>query len=73
VATLHRTGLPDQLLPLVRRQLGDQLAEELRRLDADQPYAEALAAATDTAGLSDRPGSRVHIWHDPQPAEPAQT
>jgi glucose-6-phosphate dehydrogenase assembly protein OpcA len=67
-ATLSRTGLPDRAMPLVRRQLGDQLAEELRRLDADQPYADALAAATNRAGLSARPGSRVHIWHDPQPA-----
>ena len=29
-----------------RRPLGDELAEELRRLDPDQPYAAALAAAT---------------------------
>jgi len=68
VATLSRTGLPDRVMPLARRQLGDQLAEELRRLDADQPYAEALEAATNRSGLSRRPGSRVHIWHDPQPS-----
>ena len=24
--------------------------------------------ATGTAGLNDRPGGRVHIWHDPTPA-----
>ena len=67
-AILIRTGQADRPLPLVRRQLGDQLAEELRRLDADQPYADALAVATDRAGLSSRPASRVHIWHDPQPS-----
>jgi glucose-6-phosphate dehydrogenase assembly protein OpcA len=68
VATLKRTGLPERALPLVRRQLGDQLAEELRRLDPDQPYAAALECATGVTGLDSRPGTRVHIWHDPQPA-----
>ena len=53
-ATLRRTGLPDRVLPLVRRPLGEELAEELRRLDADQPYAAALAAATGRTGLDDR-------------------
>jgi len=71
VALLNRTGLPERVLPLVRRQLGDQLAEELRRLDADQPYAAALEAATGRSGLSGRPGARVHVWHDPAPADGA--
>jgi len=62
---LRRTGLPERVLPLPRRLLGDQLAEELRRLDADQPYASALEAATGTTGISDRPGARVHVWYDP--------
>jgi glucose-6-phosphate dehydrogenase assembly protein OpcA len=66
-ARLARTGMPERAMPLIRRQLGDQLAEELRRLDADQPYARALEAATGVFGLLDRPSSRVHIWHDPQP------
>jgi glucose-6-phosphate dehydrogenase assembly protein OpcA len=70
VATLRRTGLPDRMLPLTRRQLGDQLAEELRRLDPDQPYAAALEAATGVGGLDSRPATRVHIWHDPAPATP---
>ena len=65
---LRRSGMPDRILPLVRRQLGDQLAEELRRLDADQPYGTALEAATGFSGLNFRPASRVHIWHDPTPA-----
>ena len=69
MALLNRTGLPERVLPLVRRQLGDQLAEELRRLDADQPYAAALEAATGRSGLSQRPGARVHVWHDPAPAD----
>jgi glucose-6-phosphate dehydrogenase assembly protein OpcA len=68
-AVLRRTGHPEQVLPLVPRRLGDELAEELRRLDPDQPYAEALSAATGVAGLHLRPASRVHIWHDPALAE----
>ena len=65
VATLRRTGLVDRTLPLIRRQLGDQLAEELRRLDPDQTYANALSAATGVTGLDSRDPSRVHIWVDP--------
>ena len=64
-ATLSRTGQPDRTMPLPRRDLGDLLAEELRRLDADETYAEALGAATGFSGLSERPGARKHIWQDP--------
>jgi len=70
MAVLRRTGLPDRTLPLVRRQLGELLAEELRRLDADQSYAAALEAATGASGLALSSPSRVHIWHDPQPPAP---
>jgi len=45
-AILARTGQPERYLPLNRREVGDLIGEELRRLDADQPYAAALAAAT---------------------------
>lgn len=44
-ARLARSGQPDRVLPLPRRQLGDLIGEELRRLDPDEPYADALAAA----------------------------
>ncbi|MDW5328099.1 glucose-6-phosphate dehydrogenase assembly protein OpcA [Plantactinospora sp. KLBMP9567] len=64
-ATFRRTGQADRQLPLVRRPLGDELAEELRRLDPDQIYAEALGAAAGVAGLDRRPAQRVHIWKDP--------
>jgi glucose-6-phosphate dehydrogenase assembly protein OpcA len=64
-AVLTRTGQPDRTLPLPRRDLGELLAEELRRLDPDEPYAEALEAATGTSGLSDRSPHRTHEWHDP--------
>ncbi|TQM31979.1 glucose-6-phosphate dehydrogenase assembly protein OpcA [Nocardia bhagyanarayanae] len=42
-ATLTRTGDPDQRIALARRETRDCLAEELRRLDADEIYHEALA------------------------------
>lgn len=42
-ATVTRTGDPDQRIALARRETRDCLAEELRRLDADDIYAEALA------------------------------
>lgn len=68
-AVLHRPGYEDRVMPLVERRLGEELAEELRRLDADQPYAAALAAAFGVDGLADRPRNRVHIWKDPGLAE----
>ncbi|WP_319943421.1 glucose-6-phosphate dehydrogenase assembly protein OpcA [Nocardia aurantia] len=42
-ATLERTGEPNARFALARRETKDCLAEELRRLDADEVYAEALA------------------------------
>ncbi len=65
LATLSRTDEPDRQLPLARRGLGDLLAEELRRLDADEIYAEALSAATGVRGLSERSPGRTLIWRDP--------
>ena len=44
-ATLSRPGQPDRRVALPRRPTADLLAEELRRLDADEVYAEALAKA----------------------------
>jgi glucose-6-phosphate dehydrogenase assembly protein OpcA len=64
-ATLRRGGHGERLLPLLTRTLGEELAEELRRLDADQTYAAALSAATGVPGLPERPASRVHTWVDP--------
>lgn len=67
-AILRRTGVPDRVQPLARRSLGEQLAEEVKRLDPDQPYGEALAAATGLTGLSERSPHRSHVWKDPMPA-----
>jgi glucose-6-phosphate dehydrogenase assembly protein OpcA len=68
-AVLRRTGQEDRELPLPRRPLGDELAEELRRLDADQIFCESLEALSGITGLETRPPMRVHIWHDPALAE----
>ena len=65
MATFSRTGQPERQLPLLRRTLGDLLAEELRRLDADEVYAEALEQATGTSGLSMRQSRRTLVWRDP--------
>jgi Glucose-6-phosphate dehydrogenase subunit C-terminal domain len=63
---LQRAGQPDSEVTLPERELGDLLAEELRRLDADQPYGDALGQATGVPGLNDRPDEpRTHIWVDP--------
>ena len=41
-ATLTRTAKPEALIPLARREANECLAEDLRRLDADEIYHEAL-------------------------------
>jgi glucose-6-phosphate dehydrogenase assembly protein OpcA len=64
-AVFSRTGQVDRNLPLVPRPLGDELAEELRRLDPDQIYAEALGMFAGIPDLNDRPAERVHVWSDP--------
>jgi glucose-6-phosphate dehydrogenase assembly protein OpcA len=65
LATLTRGNEPERQLPLPRRQLGDLLAEELRRMDPDYVYAEALAAATGVRGLERHTATRSHVWRDP--------
>ncbi|GAA5067769.1 glucose-6-phosphate dehydrogenase assembly protein OpcA [Thermocatellispora tengchongensis] len=42
LATLRRPGQPDRHVALARRHTSELLAEELRRLDPDEIYAEAL-------------------------------
>lgn len=74
-ALLRVDGHPERRLALCQRPLGEELAEELRRLDADEIYASALAAAAGLAGLDARPPRRVHVWVDPcqSEADPAPT
>jgi glucose-6-phosphate dehydrogenase assembly protein OpcA len=63
-ALLQRAGQPDRRLPLERREVGDLLAEELRRLDADEIYAAALSRATGVEVSRGR-ATRTHVWQDP--------
>ena len=62
---MKRPGQADTIQPFPQRTTGDMLAEELRRLDADEPYAEALGAVSGIPDLASRPASRTHIWNDP--------
>ena len=43
---LHRDGQPDSIAPFPERSTGELLAEELRRLDDDHTYADALGTVT---------------------------
>ncbi|MCF6733669.1 glucose-6-phosphate dehydrogenase assembly protein OpcA [Blastococcus sp. KM273129] len=68
-AVIVQPGRADTTVPLPERGLGDLLGEELRRLDPDEPYGQALETATGRTGLAGRPRTRQHIWVDPtQPA-----
>ena len=62
---LHREGQQDSFMPFGERPLGELLAEELRRLDHDHVYAEALSTVTGVEGIEDRSAHRQHIWYDP--------
>jgi glucose-6-phosphate dehydrogenase assembly protein OpcA len=64
-ALFSRSGQEDRYMPLPKRPVGDELAEELRRLDADQIYGEALGAMAGVTDLDKREPMRVHIWKDP--------
>jgi glucose-6-phosphate dehydrogenase assembly protein OpcA len=66
---LRREGQQDSFAPFGERPLGELLAEELRRLDHDEVYAEALSTVTGINGLENRSPVRQHIWHDPAVAE----
>jgi glucose-6-phosphate dehydrogenase assembly protein OpcA len=64
VATLTRGSESPRALPLPRRGLGDLLAEELRRMDPDPVYADALSTTT-RVSVNQDPGTRVLVWRDP--------
>ena len=60
----HLPALPARRRPspCPTGSLGDLLSEELRRLDTDEPYSEALEAATGVTGLADRSaGARARL------------
>ena len=64
-ALFSRTGQEPRYMPLPKRPVGDELAEELRRLDPDQIYGDALGAMAGVPDLDKRQPMRVHVWKDP--------
>jgi glucose-6-phosphate dehydrogenase assembly protein OpcA len=67
VATLSRPGQPDRQVALHRRSTAELLAEELRRLDPDEVYHEAVqrfAKGLDASAAKPAPASA------PKPARP---
>ena len=64
-AVLSQPLRPDAAVSLPERALGDLLSEELRRLDPDEPYSDALESATGVSGLAERSPNREHVWFDP--------
>jgi glucose-6-phosphate dehydrogenase assembly protein OpcA len=67
VGTLTQPGQPDRRVALQRKSVRDCLAEELRRLDSDEIYAETLRAlnrvvrgrAANSASPAAKPASRT--------------
>ncbi|MCW2700339.1 MAG: opcA [Blastococcus sp.] len=68
-AVISQPFRPDASVALPERPLGDLLSEELRRLDDDEPYSDALEAATRVTGLADHSPVREHVWFDPAEAD----
>ncbi len=68
-AVISQPFRPDATVALPERPLGDLLSEELRRLDDDEPYSDALEAATGVTGLADHSPMREHVWFDPAEAD----
>lgn len=68
-AVISQPNRPDATVALPERALGELLSEELRRLDPDEPYSDALEAAMGVEGLSERPAEREHVWFDPAAPE----
>ena len=66
---LRRSNQPETIAPFGERSLGELLAEELRRLDNDTIYADALGAVCSVDDLNHRPAKRVHVWRDPALAD----
>jgi len=64
-AVISQPFRPDSTVALPDRTLGDLLGEELRRLDPDEPFSDALEAATGVTDLSERSPVREHVWFDP--------
>jgi len=60
-ATLCRPAEPDRYVALHRRDIAELLAEELRRLDPDEVYGEALATLAAQADVSQAGVSQADV------------
>ena len=68
-AVIDQPFRPESVVALPDRSLGELIGEELRRLDSDEPYSEALESVTGATGLSVRAACRDHVWFDPMRPE----
>ncbi len=64
-AVISQPKRPDATVAVPARSLGELLSEDLRRLDPDEPYSDALEAAIGLNGLTERSAEREHVWFDP--------
>ena len=71
-AVINQPFRPEAVVALPDRTLGELIGEELRRLDPDEPYSEALESVTGTSGLSERAACRDHVWYDPMRPEQSE-
>jgi glucose-6-phosphate dehydrogenase assembly protein OpcA len=78
--TLRQPGQPDRMIALARRTVPDCLAEELRRLDPDDVYGEALAGLgqisrgrSSSSGSSGSAKPAGRAAHEASPAEHPDT
>lgn len=62
---VEREGTRESATAQPERSLGELLAEELRRLDPDEIYADSLGTASGLSHLNSRAPHRTHIWVDP--------
>jgi glucose-6-phosphate dehydrogenase assembly protein OpcA len=69
IARMVRPGFPDREAALQRRSVEGLIAEELRRLDPDEVYGEALRALPDLAAWQ---AHADHTAHAATPAKPAR-
>ncbi|MGH3793438.1 MAG: glucose-6-phosphate dehydrogenase assembly protein OpcA [Pseudonocardiaceae bacterium] len=70
VGVLCQPGQPERKVALKRRPVRECLAEELRRLDADEIYQEALEALVDIEGRVGVAQRRAGSTRGPRSAEP---
>jgi glucose-6-phosphate dehydrogenase assembly protein OpcA len=72
VGTLRQPGQPDRMIALARRSVPDCLAEELRRLNPDDVYGEALAGVGQISRGRSSTGARPTSADAPEKRQESQ-